>query len=131
MPAIIFGMGAVEPAPAYDLPLEGEGEAAVYVLSRDSGEGNDRKPQAGDVLLTDSEVRDIKALASRFERFLLVLNVGGVVDLTPVGTCPTSSCSPSSVRSPVTSSPTSSWARSTPPAACPRPGPPGQLSRRR
>ncbi|EEH65564.1 glycosyl hydrolase family 3 N-terminal domain protein [Actinomyces urogenitalis DSM 15434] len=88
VPAIIFGMGAVEPAPAYDLPLEGEGEAAVYVLSRDSGEGNDRKPQAGDVLLTDSEVRDIKALASRFERFLLVLNVGGVVDLTPVGDLP-------------------------------------------
>lgn len=88
VPAIIFGMGAVEPAPAYDLPLEGEGEAAVYVLSRDSGEGNDRKPQAGDVLLTDSEVRDIKALASRFERFLLVLNVGGVVDLTPVADLP-------------------------------------------
>nr|WP_300337433.1 glycoside hydrolase family 3 protein [Actinomyces sp.] len=88
VPAIMFGMGAVEPAPVYDLPLEAEGETAVYVLSRDSGEGSDRRPVAGDVLLSDSEVRDIKALASRFERFLLVLNVGGVVDLTPVADLP-------------------------------------------
>ncbi|MBE6482939.1 MAG: beta-1,3-N-acetylglucosaminyltransferase [Actinomyces ruminicola] len=84
VPAIMFGMGAVEPAPAFDLPLDGDGEAAIYVVARDSGEGNDRHPEAGDVKLTDSEIRDITALAAKFERFLLVLNVGGVVDLTPV-----------------------------------------------
>ena len=84
VPALVFGMGAVEPAPAFDLPLDGQGESAVYVLARDSGEGNDRVAEAGDVMLTDSEVRDITALSERFERFLLVLNVGGVVDLTPV-----------------------------------------------
>ncbi len=83
-PAIMVGMGAVEPAPDYDLPLDGGGEAAVYVLARDSGEGSDRSPQAGDVRLTASEVRDITALAAAHERFLLVLNVGGVVDLSPV-----------------------------------------------
>ncbi|SDN25975.1 beta-glucosidase [Actinomyces ruminicola] len=84
VPAIMFGMGAVEPAPAFDLPLDGDGEAAIYVVARDSGEGNDRHPEAGDVKLTDSEIRDITALAAKFERFLLVLNVGGVVDLSPV-----------------------------------------------
>ncbi|WP_182911370.1 glycoside hydrolase family 3 N-terminal domain-containing protein [Actinomyces sp. 2119] len=83
-PAIMVGMGAVELAPDYDLPLEGDGEAAVYVLARDSGEGSDRSSQAGDVRLTASEVRDITALAAAHERFLLVLNVGGVVDLGPV-----------------------------------------------
>ncbi|WP_219108215.1 glycoside hydrolase family 3 protein [Actinomyces sp. 594] len=83
-PAIYFGMGAVEPAPAFDLPLDGDGEAAVYVVARDSGEGNDRHPEPGDVKLTDSEIRDITALAAKFDKFLLVLNVGGVVDLTPV-----------------------------------------------
>ncbi|MDU0348004.1 beta-glucosidase [Actinomyces sp. MRS3W] len=84
VPAIMFGMGAVEPAPAFDLPLDGDGEAAIYVVARDSGEGNDRHPEAGDVKLTDSEIRDILALNERFEKFLLVLNVGGVVDLSPV-----------------------------------------------
>lgn len=84
VPAVIHGMGAVMPEPEHDLPLSGEGEAAVYVLSRVSGEGNDRSAQPGDVLLTDAEVRDILELDARFERFLLVLNVGGVVDLGPV-----------------------------------------------
>ena len=82
--AIIEGMGAVMPEPDYDIPLEGEGDAAVYVLSRISGEGNDRQAVKGDILLTDTEVRDILALNEKFDRFMLVLNVGGPVDLTPV-----------------------------------------------
>ena len=84
VPALIYGMGLADPAPAFDIPLDGGGEAAVYVLARDSGEGNDRRPEAGDVGLTDSEIRDIRALRDKFDKFLLVLNVGGVVDLTPV-----------------------------------------------
>ena len=82
--AILEGMGAVMPEPDYDIPLEGEGDAAVYVLSRISGEGNDRQAVKGDILLTDTEVRDILALNEKFDRFMLVLNVGGPVDLTPV-----------------------------------------------
>ena len=82
--AVLEYMGAVMPEPEYDIPLVGEGEAAIYVLSRVSGEGSDRKPVAGDILLTETEVRDILALNAHFERFMLVLNVGGVVDLTPV-----------------------------------------------
>ena len=79
-----YGMGKSMPEPAYDLPLEGEGDAALYVLSRNSGEGSDRDPVPGDILLTDSEIRDILALNRRFSRFMLVLNVGGPVDLSPV-----------------------------------------------
>ena len=82
--AVIYGMGAIMPEPDYDIPLEGAGDAAIYVLSRISGEGADRKPVAGDIMLTDTEARDILLLAQRFERFMLVLNVGGVVDLSPV-----------------------------------------------
>ena len=88
VPAVVHGMGAVMLEPEHDLPLGGEGVgdeiAAVYVLARVSGEGSDRRPERGDVLLTDAEVRDILALNERYEKFLLVLNVGGVVDLTPV-----------------------------------------------
>ena len=82
--AVMDGMGAVMPEPEYDIPLSGAGDTAVYVLSRISGEGNDRAFQRGDVLLTESEKRDILYLQRNCPRFLLVLNVGGPVDLEPV-----------------------------------------------
>ena len=88
VPAIMVGMGSVMPEPEYTIPLDvpagTDPHAAVYVLSRTSGEGSDRAPEAGDLRLTDTEVRDILTLNGRFERFLLVLNVGGVVDLSPL-----------------------------------------------
>ncbi len=81
---MMYGMGKVDPEPEHSIPLEGEGDACVYVLARNSGEGNDRKVEKGDVLLTDSEVRDILYLNKAFKKFILVLNVGGPVDLSPV-----------------------------------------------
>ena len=82
--AIYEGMGAVMPEPEYRIPLDGAGDTAVYVLSRVSGEGNDRQAIQGDILLTDTEVRDILQLQRQYARFMLVLNVGGPVDLSPV-----------------------------------------------
>ncbi len=82
--AVMEGMGAVMPEPEYELPLDGEGETAVYVLSRISGEGNDRQAVPGDILLTAAEKRDILALRKKHKKFLLVLNVGGPVDLSPL-----------------------------------------------
>ncbi|MBO4418667.1 MAG: glycoside hydrolase family 3 C-terminal domain-containing protein [Oscillospiraceae bacterium] len=82
--AVVSCMGAIMPEPDYTLPLEASGEAAVYVLARISGEGGDRKPIPGDILLTETERKDILALNNRFKNFLLVLNVGGVVDLSMV-----------------------------------------------
>ena len=73
-----------EPMPYYNFPLPTDAEAAVYVLSRNSGEGSDRKAEKGDFLLSDCEVRDIRFLAAHYEKFLLVLNVGGPVDLHEV-----------------------------------------------
>lgn len=82
--SIVEGMGAVMPEPEYHLPLNGEGDVAVYVLSRISGEGNDRNYTPGDILLTKTEQRDILALHKKYDKFLLVINTGGPVDLTPV-----------------------------------------------
>ena len=84
MNAIIYGMGKPMPEFDYDLPLDAEGDAAIYVLARISGEGNDRKPVEGDVKLSKTEVRDILALNEKFDKFMLVINAGGVVDLSPV-----------------------------------------------
>ena len=55
--AILDSMGAVMPEPEYSLPLDAAGDAAVYILSRISGEGSDRKPVPGDILLTETEKR--------------------------------------------------------------------------
>ena len=82
--AILDSMGAVMPEPEYDIPLNGTGNAAIYVLARISGEGSDRKPVPGDILLTETEKRDILALNREYDKFMLVLNVGGVIDLSPV-----------------------------------------------
>ena len=84
VPALVLGLGAVMPEPEYDLPLNGDADTAIYVLARVSGEGSDRNPVKGDIILTDTEVRDILALNKQYKRFMLVLNVGGMVDLTPV-----------------------------------------------
>lgn len=82
--AVFEGMGAVMSEPEYDLPMDAPGDAAIYVLSRISGEGNDRNVAPGDYLLNETEIRDILALNRRFQKFILVLNVGAPVDLTPV-----------------------------------------------
>ncbi len=80
----LVGMGRTPDEPQYDLPIEGEGDVCIYVLSRNSGEGADRPGGEGDYLLTAEEKRDILCCAKQYQKFLLVLNVGGPVDISPV-----------------------------------------------
>ncbi len=82
--AFLSSMGKVMLEPVHELEIEKRSNLAIYVLSRNSGEGNDRKMVEGDVKLSKSEVRDILVLEKSYEKFMLVLNVGGVVDLSPV-----------------------------------------------
>ena len=44
----------------------------------------DREIKSGDIELTKTEIRDILALNAKYEKFILVLNVGGVIDLSEV-----------------------------------------------
>ncbi|MCM1113862.1 MAG: glycoside hydrolase family 3 C-terminal domain-containing protein [Clostridium sp.] len=82
--AVQVAMGRSMPEPEYSISLDGEGDTAIYVLSRISGEGSDREPAPGDILLTDTEIRDILACNEKYKNFMLVLNTGGMVDLSPV-----------------------------------------------
>ncbi|MCR4952023.1 MAG: glycoside hydrolase family 3 C-terminal domain-containing protein, partial [Solobacterium sp.] len=82
--AVFESMGAVMPEPEYEIPFCAENCPAVYVLSRICGEGSDRRPVPGDILLTETEIRDINALDQKHSPFMLVLNTGGPVDLSPV-----------------------------------------------
>ena len=81
-PAYIFCLGKTMKVPEYDIPVSESAPVAVYVLARNSGEGDDRKAEKGDVFLTDSEKRDILRLNGMYKKFMLVLNTGGPVDLS-------------------------------------------------
>lgn len=84
MNIISASMGAIMKAPEYDIQPNFKCDAAIYVVSRISGEGTDRTPEKGDFKLTDSEIRDILALDAHYDKFMLVINTGGPVDLSPV-----------------------------------------------
>ena len=47
---------------------EKEADIAIYVLSRNSGEGLDRRLIKGDVLLTDTEIKDILYLNNKYKK---------------------------------------------------------------
>lgn len=68
--------------------IDQEAEAAVYVVTRQAGEGEDRKVKAGDFLLEETELYNIRLLAARYEKFLLVINCGGMIDLSFVDEVP-------------------------------------------
>ncbi|ORX42215.1 beta-glucosidase-related glycosidase [Piromyces finnis] len=82
--SMLENMGAKMDEPEYNIPYAKKGDVAIYVLSRISGEGTDRAVKKGDVLLTDTEVKMINTLAKGYKKFMLVLNTGGPVDLSPL-----------------------------------------------
>ena len=67
-----------------DIRTQVQTDFAAQLQREAKEQGVDRCDEAGDVRLTETEVRDIRALNSAFEDFVIVLNVGGVVDLAPV-----------------------------------------------
>ena len=80
-----FAMGRIMAEPEYEIPITVECKTAIYVLSRISGEGADRDGIPGDILLTETEKRDIALCNEKYENFMLVLNTGGVVDISELG----------------------------------------------
>lgn len=75
------------PFEAPEVPLiekKEDAQTAIYVLSRNSGEGKDRECRKGDYLLTDREFQNLKFLAENYEKTILLLNVGGVIDTAPI-----------------------------------------------
>lgn len=56
-------------------------DSCIYVVSRQAGEGGDRKMEKGDYLLTDEELSHIRFCAANYAKFILVINGGSAVDL--------------------------------------------------
>lgn len=56
-------------------------EIAMYVLTRIAGENADRRDEAGDYYITEEERAQIAALCEAYEKVILVVNTGGLIDL--------------------------------------------------
>ena len=68
--------------PVLEDELTDETDTAVYVLSRQAGEGYDRHVEKGDYLLSDIEEESLKLLSEHYKTLILVLNCGSVMDLS-------------------------------------------------
>lgn len=87
-----FDMGAgwaQEPWSQQEMPLEesilaeaaANSDAALVVIGRTAGEDRDAKNEAGSFLLTEDEERMLQLVCETFERVIVVLNVGNIIDM--------------------------------------------------
>jgi len=60
---------------------ESDTDSCIYVLSRQAGEGGDRRAEKGDMFLTDEEAASIRFCAEKYDNFLLVINCGSSIDM--------------------------------------------------
>lgn len=84
-------MSLLAPAFSFKDPEIGEFDEAntgIYVVSRTSGENYDRRNHKGDYKLTDNELSNIKRLSEYYTNSILLLNVGGVMDMSFIDECP-------------------------------------------
>lgn len=72
-----------EGRPVSEMDIQ-EAEIVVYVISRISGEGKDRRLEKGDYYLSEREEKDILFLNSRCVPIVLLINAGGPVELTDI-----------------------------------------------
>ena len=63
-------------------------DTAIYVLSRQAGEGGDRKAEKGDLFITDEERLAIETCVKNYKNFVLVINSGCSLDMSFVDEIP-------------------------------------------
>ena len=61
--------------------LESDTDTCVYVLSRQAGEGGDRRAEKGDYYITDEERQAIAFCAGHYAHFVLLINCGSSMDM--------------------------------------------------
>ncbi|MCR5329332.1 MAG: glycoside hydrolase family 3 C-terminal domain-containing protein [Saccharofermentans sp.] len=59
-----------------------DSDVAVFILTRQAGEGADRKDRPGDYYLTDEENSLLRSITKHYKDTVLVLNTGSVIDLS-------------------------------------------------
>lgn len=63
-------------------------DTAVYVISRTSGEGADRYNKRGDYLLYEEEKEQLEQLGKSYDKLIVVLNIGGLIDMSEIKAIP-------------------------------------------
>jgi len=82
-----FRQPEVLPVEEADLHQD-QADTAVYVLSRNSGEGADRKDLPGEYEPLETEIQSLTRIAGAYAHTVLVLNVGGVMDMKALRAVP-------------------------------------------
>ena len=71
-----------------EIPIEKEtaedSDLTIYVISRISGEGHDRKNERGDYLLSEKEEADLRKLAGYSDKIAVLINAGGQIDMKEI-----------------------------------------------
>ncbi|MBQ9550580.1 MAG: glycoside hydrolase family 3 C-terminal domain-containing protein [Lachnospiraceae bacterium] len=70
------------PAPAGPEPEKEDCDTALYVISRTAGEAADRRNIKGDYYLTDEEEKFLDDLCRLYDKVIVILNTGGILDLS-------------------------------------------------
>ncbi|MCM8712051.1 glycoside hydrolase family 3 C-terminal domain-containing protein [Clostridium sp. SYSU_GA19001] len=63
-------------------------DTAIYVISRNSGEGADRYNKEGDYLLSKEEVNALTLLGGEYDKLIVLLNIGGIIDTSVLKSIP-------------------------------------------
>lgn len=58
-----------------------DADSCIYVLSRQAGEGGDRRAEAGDYYVTEEEKQAIAYCAANYAHFVLLINCGSSMDM--------------------------------------------------
>ncbi len=66
----------------FDAAVSATADAAVYVVTRNAGEGADRSDREGDYYLTPAEKAELSKVCDACRKVIVVLNVGGIIDLS-------------------------------------------------
>lgn len=81
------GMWSQEEMPLDSKTAEGaalRAETAVVIIARTSGEELDMTDTEGSFRLTAAEKDMLKTVRSHFKKMIVLLNVGGIIDITPI-----------------------------------------------
>lgn len=57
-------------------------DTALYVIARQAGEGSDRENKEGDYQLSSVEKDNLEFISKHYKNFVVVINVGGLIDLS-------------------------------------------------
>ncbi len=76
--------GVMEQPEVTDADIDSETELALFVITRDAGEGKDREYKRGDYLLTETEESNLKKIASSYKKTAVIINAGGIIDTSVI-----------------------------------------------